>query len=243
MIHVKEPLNLYVSCEFNNHYSDKDIISIGIVSDHIIPVMEDINIGGMKGQCANYGGAAKSLYLEFYDFDIDKCTDDIKSNVVRSLRYVNVKSNNIGDNAGDFYTDHHIDGCDNIKVNKAHLYYYLSQFDNYDVTFIIDDFLTWAWLIDNVDLPIMIGKIPCMLNEIISERKNVTIPVAARIDRYMLYIADENNNIVHRLNNKCTLIEKYNPMFKPTDRNSLVTVNMYKAIVLKLNNHKVWEIK
>lgn len=83
-------INLYFDFEFTSLSPDAQPISLGIVSDDYYTTVPEYNkeLGSLKLKANDpFGSNAgnKSFYAEFSDFDINRCDDWVKENVVSKL--------------------------------------------------------------------------------------------------------------------------------------------------------------
>ena len=114
---MKQELKLFFDFEFSSLSPDAQPISLGIVSermltgDHIVNAFRDQPMGDLS----------KSFYAEFSDFDLNRCDDWVKENVVSKLHNFNKQEG--GGIGGDKYE------C-NYKTEriKKELKEWLSQF-------------------------------------------------------------------------------------------------------------------
>lgn len=81
----------------------------------------------------------KTFYAEFSDYDINRCDDWVKENVVKKLKYNHTK--NIAEK-GCFLTNASMKH--DTSVIKSYLSHWLKQFKDYDIQF-IGDCATWDW--------------------------------------------------------------------------------------------------
>ena len=116
-------INLYFDFEFTSLSPDAQPISLGIVSDD-----------------------NKSFYAEFSDFDINRCDDWVKENVVSKLQIKDEGNPFPADQSFADYISKNNDYQmkDNIDRIKLFLELWLSQFSDYQIQFICDCG-TWDW--------------------------------------------------------------------------------------------------
>lgn len=138
-------LNLYFDFEFTSLSPDAQPISVGIVSEDMKPC--DFPDEYPKNEMISFSDyKSKFFYAEFSDFDINRCDDWVKENVVGKLQYndakhpyekykYDAKSGNVT----------FIDTTDEIKeVLKA----WLSQFSDYQIQFVCDcGTYDWYWMV------------------------------------------------------------------------------------------------
>lgn len=169
-------LKLFVDFEFTSLSPDAQPISIGVVSEDILTkqVAEDF-LSGNNNPCLS-----KSFYAEFSDFDINRCDDWVKENVVGKLRFSDAlvkqwKINGINNGVSFAETNDSTEVAYGNSIEfwshsariKERLKEWLSQFSDYQITFVVDCG-TWDWyhLIQLLDER---ERLPCQL--IIDEAK------------------------------------------------------------------------
>lgn len=137
-------INLYFDFEFTSLSPDAQPISLGIVSDirdvRDYPLMTRPYKPDKK---IEFIDQSLSFYAEFSDFDINRCDDWVKENVVSKLLYINNKE----------YREE-IKACPewNTFGNKIHIKMmvnkFLEQFSDYQITFICDcGTFDWYWML------------------------------------------------------------------------------------------------
>jgi len=128
-------LNLYLDMEFTSLSPDAQIISVGIVSDDTDTFSKRIG----KSDSTIPG---ESFYVEFTDFDIHRCDDWVKENVVGKLRFPKEMWNNVYEEP-DLNTGSIIGaGC--TASIKMMLSKWLSKFSDYQIQIVVDCG-TWDW--------------------------------------------------------------------------------------------------
>ena len=159
-------INLYFDFEFTSLSPDAQIISLGIVSDEIIDhkflihpneferlniknkedyelVDSTVGLGYMKRPILK----SKSFYSEFSDFDLNRCDDWVKENVVSKLKYYGTPEQD------KMFLDSSVDegtywGSQNTTEIKTALRKWLSQFSDYQIQFVCDcGTFDWYWLL------------------------------------------------------------------------------------------------
>jgi len=126
-------INLYFDFEFTSLSPDAQPISLGIVSDDLMPVdfpNEYPNADNADWVPTN-DYKSKSFYAEFSDFDLNRCDDWVKENVVKKL-WMDYGHNTV------FYDDNRWDSYGSFDYNKQMLEGYLEQFSDYQIQFVKD---------------------------------------------------------------------------------------------------------
>jgi len=138
-----EKLKLFFDCEFTSLSPDGQLISLGIVSEEIRTVVQ---VG--KGTASDIiDNLSKSFYAEFVDFQIERCDDWVKENVVGKLSF-KIPNDNKG--AHSFTPKgHNFTKCiGNTSQIKNWLSVWLTQFKDYEITFVTDcGTYDWYWLV------------------------------------------------------------------------------------------------
>ncbi len=137
-------INLFFDFEFTSLSPDAQPISLGIVSDEIISGKEVSRHTSEFGNMVNYeagtiGFNPKSFYAEFSDFDINRCDDWVKENVVSKLEFYPETHDKT-----DEYDLEYWDMCLPSNLVATRLKKWLSQFSDYQIQFICDC-CTWDW--------------------------------------------------------------------------------------------------
>ena len=147
-------INLYFDFEFTSLSPDAQPVSLGIVSDSFETLVPDGEVREyangdlkLKQHSKTADGRAvpddfklkdyhvsKSFYSEFSDFDMNRCDDWVKENVVSKLR-----GKSQCDNEEMFSCIH-----GDTKTIIFELSEWLSLFSDYEITF-VGDCLTWDW--------------------------------------------------------------------------------------------------
>ena len=126
-------LNLYLDFEFTSLSPDAQPISMGIVSDE-----RDFRTGI---HTADLRLTTKQFYAEFADFDISRCDDWVKENVVEKLKHykqINAGGFKRGINSFEFECNY------NTNQVKKELLSFLEQFYDYQIQIVVDCG-TWDW--------------------------------------------------------------------------------------------------
>jgi hypothetical protein len=95
--------------------------------------------------------SSNSFYAEFSDFDINRCDDWVKENVVSKLKYYGTPEQN------KMFLDSSIDegtifGSQNTNEIKGALHKWLKQFSDYQIQFVCDcGTYDWYWMLQLLD--------------------------------------------------------------------------------------------
>lgn len=233
-------INLFVDFKFTSLSPDAQPISLGIVSSDRITkeVMSDY-LGG-NNDIKLY----KSFYAEFSDFDINRCDEWVKENVVGKLYCNNTNPHK------QPYSD--CDHVGNFSTIAASVKEWLSQFSDYQITFVVDcgtwDFyhllqLLAIWDVQGIyptgeifktglpTLPINISPVPFELNQFISEKKGISVREAFELDREELALGIHSDSAFKQL-----LDEEYFAPYtsKINKHNALFDARVIKSIYEKL---------
>lgn len=141
-------INLYFDFEFTSLSPDSQPISLGIVSDmrdlRDYPLMTRPEKPGKK---IEFIDQSLSFYAEFSDFDINRCDDWVKENVVSKLKYYGTPKQD------RMFIDSSIDegiifGSQNTTEIKGALHKWLSQFSDFNIQFVCDcGTFDWYWML------------------------------------------------------------------------------------------------
>lgn len=203
-------INLYFDFEFTSLSPDAQPISVGIVSDEYLSDVkfgEETVFGGQVQSESNakHINNPKSLYAEFTDFDIERCDDWVRKNVVSKLKY---------NKAGiAFERDELRNGNVHVKDNtdgiKQHLKGWLKHFSGYQIQMVCDcGTWDWYWMLQLLAewdikgvqskadmgfiptfktglpvLPINISPVPFDLNDLIAIKHSITPLEAFNVNR------------------------------------------------------------
>ena len=120
-------INLFLKAHFTSLSPDGQFISLAIIS-------ESANFRtGIHP--ANFEQAEKSFYAEFGDFDINRCDDWVKENVVRKLTYLDFDCRMPKQSLlGSF----DLSGKADSSIIKIWLGLWLKQFSDYKINFVVD---------------------------------------------------------------------------------------------------------
>lgn len=131
---MKPEIKLFFDFEFTSLSPDAQPISLGIISQEY----EIDNIVSEPETTTHY--FSKSFYAEFSDFDPNRCDDWVKENVVSKLQF----------GKAEYGSTDLIYDC--ISVIKEHIKNWLSQFSDYNITFVCDcGTFDWYWMLQLLD--------------------------------------------------------------------------------------------
>lgn len=162
-------INLYFDFEFTSLSPDAQPISLGIVSDDIEMsvriVSEDLLDKSLSvEELSKYiydnklgeeikSNSPKMFYAEFSDFDINRCDDWVKENVVSKLKYTKDsggifhKLKNIEYGENYYYPEFECRG--NTNEIKLWLRKWLLQFSDYQIQIVVDcGSKDWEWILN-----------------------------------------------------------------------------------------------
>jgi hypothetical protein len=151
---------------------------------------------------------SKSFYSEFSDFDINRCGDWVKDNVVSKLKMYGKNEDDIIENTDN----NNYQVLSITRGVKIHLKEWLKQFSDYQIQFIADcATYDWYWMVQLLaiwdvigiqskadmgfvptfktglpTLPINISPVPFDLNDLIAIKKRITPGEAFEVDRFEL---------------------------------------------------------
>jgi hypothetical protein len=143
---MTKTINLYFDFEFTSLSPDAQPISLGIVSDNAdkdidFPTSPKSPVKALAS--AMLGGKtyseSKSFYVEFTDFDINRCDDWVKENIVEKL---------ILQKGDTFREDNQWESIGDIIYIKEVLIEWLKQFSDYQIQFVCDcGTFDWYWML------------------------------------------------------------------------------------------------
>lgn len=195
-------IKLFVDFEFTSLSPDAQLISVGIVSENkafITPVKDETQNDIISNFCVGsfrQDFSGHSFYAEFTDFDISRCDDWVKENVVSKLTVPN--KNKLNGSVIDENNNHTVFGY--FKWVAKHLNMWLSKFSDYKIQFVVDcGTWDWYWLLQLLaeweeDSPKGICIIPegkfteLQLKELMDNWKNTGISVF-KSESYPIYNA------------------------------------------------------
>jgi hypothetical protein len=209
-------IKLFVDFEFTSLSPDAQPISIGIVSEEIPRLSESDQFHkfALTGD-ETVLSDSKSFYAEFSDFDINRCDDWVKENVISKLKY---RKEVTQLRCSNEYDGINWDGYSDTEDIRRGLKEFLSQFSDYQIQFVVDCG-TWDWYhllqllaiwgengiyptgeifkIGLPTLPLNISPVPLDLNDIIAFKQGISIKEAFDLNREELtgskaLIIDEN---------------------------------------------------
>ena len=144
-------IKLFMDFEFTSLSPDAQPISLGIVSGKMLkPKIQEMfdkkqtpSLGFNEDEYLEF----KSFYAEFSDFDMNRCDDWVKENVVSKL-YLKDK---FGESAR--HTNGNLWECTGItKGLMFHLKEWLEQFSDYQIQFVCDcGTYDWYWMVQLLD--------------------------------------------------------------------------------------------
>lgn len=244
-------INLFLKAHFTSLSPDGQFISLAIVSDDSAydkPVIKNDSIEEFVDHIKE-----KSFYCEFSDFDINRCDDWVKENVISKLN-INFKYTDPREDVDCMSTlgyNWKVKGKDSgIKVELSR---WLSQFSDYKLNFIVDcGWFCWGkfvelmgeWeekpdgILDQMEygrvfkvglpkLPDNFPPVPQDLNDLIALRRGISVSEAFELDRESLAYDKEKWNIDY------AYMDKYSG--SKTKFNALFDAKATKAIYEKLS--------
>lgn len=205
-------IKLYFDFEFTSLSQDAQPISLGIVADVVLGA--EWIAAGHCGIVSVPKVKTKSFYAEFTDFDINRCDDWVKENVVGRLRWRNkVKEHN-----PNFINEWEM--VLNTEEITKDLKTWLSEFSDYQIQFVCDcGTWDWYWLVQLLatwevknlreytchgcgdpnfgaktfpfktglpKLPDNISPVPEDLNDLIARTQNISVREAFDLNREVL---------------------------------------------------------
>jgi hypothetical protein len=198
-------IKLFMDFEFTSLSPDAQPISLGIVSEEIKSVpATPINVA--KKIMGDNLFNSKSFYAEFSDFDINRCDDWVKKNVLSKLRMWR----NQGDFVGEILEHSNYQVLSIMQGVRTHLANWLTQFSDYQIQFVCDcGTWDWYWMVQLLaewetkeigqmdlgmpslptmrtglpKLPTNISPVPEDLNDLIARVKGITVRTAFDLNR------------------------------------------------------------
>ena len=259
-------IKLFFDFEFTSLSPDAQPISLGIVSEEIkadvpIDAIREFDNGSLQLKNhkilvdSGFGMkefVSKSFYAEFSDFDLNRCDDWVKENVVSKLKY-SKEETLIGEKGGDWWLRLDTRGV------VFHLKRWLAQFSEYNIQFVCDcGTFDWYWMLQLLavwdmkrvtlcngfmtsgylakiglpKLPSNISPVPQDLNDLIALKKGISAREAFDMDRDELFfsLCDSNRTMPLPEITK-TIISNH----VPDKHNSLSDAKVIKAIYEKLS--------
>jgi hypothetical protein len=142
---MKPTINLFFDFEFTSLSPDAQPISLGIVSEGCIDKTEAELISSFVfSGSSKYHVGSRSFYAEFTDFDINRCDEWVKENVVGKLKFKNA----LKSNGGSLDDENNPTILGKIEWVKSHLRNWLSQFSDYEIQFVCDNgTFDWYWML------------------------------------------------------------------------------------------------
>ena len=228
-------INLYFDFEFTGLSPDAQPISLGIVSDVLDCEKTLMPPCDVYNESVKYKDS-KSFYAEFSDYDINRCDDWVKENVVDKLWLRKMKINKpIFDSNYEVRVGNTEWNClGSFNEVKETLKKWLKQFSDYQITFVCDcGVWDWYWMVqllaeweekENVfeydetihpseieipkgfdmfhgryvkvglpKLPVNISPVPFDLNQLIAEKKGISVGEAFELNREELAFSESFN--------------------------------------------------
>lgn len=203
-------IKLFVDFEFTSLSPDSQPISIGVVSEDIFNnryrALYSIDFNPTIRKFLIDHGITKEFYAEFSDFEINRCDDWVKENVVKKLKLNSEK--NHGKNGGILDEKYNPYIVGSLNYIKSHLLNWLTQFSDYHIQFVVDcGTFDWYWLLQLIaewemeyydknriafaikikkglpKLPSNISQVPLDLNDLIAFKKGISISEAFDLNR------------------------------------------------------------
>ncbi len=146
-------INLFFDFEFTSLSPDAQPISLGIVSNSFnegIFLKSFLEGETIADSFKKSTIEEQSFYAEFSDFDINRCDDWVKENVVNKLKFDCPVLNGIttGELSNWTITDAITEVCGDTALIKEYLNKWLSQFKDYQIQFVGDcATFDWYWLL------------------------------------------------------------------------------------------------
>ena len=154
-------INLFVDFEFTSLSPDAQPISVGIVSEgtfknqnseefkKYVEILNsalfnpDFKVDPLEAKKIEEKifESSKSFYAEFSDFDINRCDEWVKENVVGKLKFDQKKMTSAEING---FRSGNYSFKEDTEFIKLHLKEWLKQFSDYQITFVVDCG-TWDW--------------------------------------------------------------------------------------------------
>ena len=133
-------INLFLKAHFTSLSPDGQFISLAIVSEeyfnesyrHLYSDKVEIK----KGNCSIDHLVSKSFYAEFSDFEINRCDDWVKENVISKLKFSD--KNHLINSGCNGWSSNPCHIQSNTGMIKETLTYWLSQFSDYKINFVVD---------------------------------------------------------------------------------------------------------
>lgn len=240
-------INLFLKAHFTSLSPDGQFISLAIVSEETKPcdfpeMYKDRDIVTFPEY------QSKSFYAEFSDFDINRCDDWVKENVISKLLDLNPKDPTYKGkgNSADF------SATGNSEQIASYLRIWIKQmFPDYKINFVVDcGWFCWGKFVELIGewetkdvrasgiadfdpfkvglpkLPANFPPVPQDLNDLIALRRGISVSEAFELDRESLAYDKEKWNIDY------AYIDKYSG--SKTKFNALFDAKVTKSIYEKL---------
>ena len=214
-------INLFLKAHFTSLSPDGQFISLAIVRDDSAydkPVIKNDSIEEFVDHIKE-----KSFYAEFSDFDINRCDDWVKDNVISKLN-INFKYNDPREDVDCMSTlgyNWKVKGQDSgIKVELSR---WLSQFSDYKINFVVDcGWFCWGkfvelmgewenqvWHRDPIihqmkltckvglpKLPANFPPVPQDLNDLIALRRGISVSEVFEFDRDLMALGFTDRDVM-----------------------------------------------
>lgn len=205
---MKPEIKLFFDFEFTSLSPDAYPISLGIVSeDYRYDSFKRWKVTGIgeapKEDTFHY---SKSFYAEFTDFDLNRCDDWVKENVVEKLKFYPKVGDSNKDGLNPDANPFEVGG--NFEHVKYSLKDWLSQFSKYNIQFVCDcGTFDWHWMLQLLaewdcvrvwndcynftesiksglpKIPENISPVPQDLNDLIALKKGISVREAFDLNR------------------------------------------------------------
>lgn len=246
-------INLFLKAHFTSLSPDGQFISLAIVSeehfDESYRYLYSDKVEIKKGNCSIDHLRTKSFYAEFSDFDINRCDDWVKENVISKLLDLNPKDPAYKGkgNSADFSAP------GNYEQIASYLRMWIKQmFPNYKINFMVDcGWFCWGKFVELIGewktkdvrasgiadfdpfkvglpkLPANFPPVPQDLNDLIALRRGISVSEAFELDRESLAYDKEKWNIDYAYMDKYSGSKtKFNALF-----DAKVTKSIYEKLI------------
>ena len=230
-------INLFLKAHFTSLSPDGQFISLAIIAN--VPKLYysvDVDLRGDNESSDSFSKRAinenlgrpidafeeKSFYAEFGDFDINRCDDWVKENVVRKLTYLDFDCRMPKQSLlGSF----DLSGKADSSIIKIWLELWLKQFSDYKINFVVDcGWFCWGKFVELIGewetkdvrasgiaafdpfkvglpkLPANFPPVPQDLNDLIALRRGISVSEAFELDRELLGLGFIDNEVRKGIN-------------------------------------------